>query len=103
MCETTHQLSCCLCVREQQQNSLSSTYRNVQSQVGPRGIGSGLAYVFLQSAYASAGITSLRGQGFVLAHVNGKWSAPAYIAVTKLGAGLSIGETQPLSRDKKHS
>ncbi len=58
------------------------------------GPGKGVGYVFMQSAYASAGITSLRGQGFVLAHVNGKWSAPAYISVTKLSAGMSIGAPQ---------
>ncbi|KAK9826397.1 hypothetical protein WJX81_007628 [Elliptochloris bilobata] len=65
--------------------------QNVQAQAGSAGLGGGLAYVFLQSAYASAGITSLRGQGFVLARANGKWLAPAYVSLSKLGAGLSVG------------
>lgn len=65
--------------------------RSVQAQAGTAGLGGGIAYVFLQSAYASAGITSLRGQGFVLARAGGKWAAPAYVSVYKLGAGLSIG------------
>lgn len=65
------------------------------------GLGKGVGYVFVQSAYASAGITSLRGQGFVLAHVNGKWSAPAYISVTKLSAGMSIGAPQATTGRKR--
>ena len=65
------------------------------------GPGKGVGYVFMQSAYASAGITSLRGQGFVLAHVNGKWSAPAYISVTKLSAGMSIGAPQATTGTKR--
>ena len=65
--------------------------RSVQAQAGTAGLGGGIAYVFLQSAFASAGITSLRGQGFVLARAGSKWTAPAYISLYKLGAGLSIG------------
>jgi len=65
--------------------------RNVQEQAGAAGVSGGIAYVFLQSAYAAAGVTSLRGQGFVLSRANGKWSAPAYISVSKLSAGLSMG------------
>ncbi len=65
--------------------------RNVQEQAGAAGVSGGIAYVFLQSAYAAAGVTSLRGQGFVLSRANGKWTAPAYISVTKLSAGLSMG------------
>ena len=69
----------------------------MQAQAGTAGLGGGIAYVFLQSAYASAGITSLRGQGFVLARAGGKWAAPAYISVYKLGAGLSIGATRAVT------
>lgn len=47
--------------------------------------------VFLQAAYAAAGVTAFRGQGFVVAAVNGQWSAPSFLSLSSLGVGLSLG------------
>ncbi len=47
--------------------------------------------VFLQAAYAAAGVTAFRGQGFIVAAVGGQWSAPSFLTLSSLGVGLSIG------------
>ncbi|BDA50073.1 probable SH3 domain-containing YSC84-like protein 1 [Coccomyxa sp. Obi] len=47
--------------------------------------------VFLQAAYAAAGVTAFRGQGFIVAAVGGHWSAPLFLTLSSLGVGLSIG------------
>ncbi len=47
--------------------------------------------VFLQAAYAAAGVTAFRGQGFIVAAVNRQWSAPSFLSLSSLGVGLSLG------------
>lgn len=47
--------------------------------------------VFLQAAAAAVGLTAFRGQGFVVAKVDGQWSAPAFIRLATMGMGLSLG------------
>ena len=47
--------------------------------------------VFLQAAAAAVGLTAFRGQGFVVAKVDGTWSAPAFIKLSTMGMGLSLG------------
>ena len=47
--------------------------------------------VFLQAAAAAVGLTAFRGQGFVVAKVDGTWSAPAFIKLSTMGMGLSFG------------
>ena len=50
--------------------------------------------VFLQAAAAAVGLTAFRGQGFVVAKVDGTWSAPAFIKLSTMGMGLSLGGAQ---------
>ena len=47
--------------------------------------------VFLQAAAAAVGLTAFRGQGFIVARVDGSWSAPAFIRLATMGMGLSLG------------
>jgi lipid-binding SYLF domain-containing protein len=47
--------------------------------------------VFLQAAAAAVGLTAFRGQGFIVAKVDGAWSAPAFIRLSTLGMGFSLG------------
>ena len=49
--------------------------------------------VFLQAAAAAVGLTGFRGQGFIIAKVDGNWSAPAFIRMATVGIGLSLGGT----------
>ena len=46
--------------------------------------------VIVQAAFAAVGITSLQGQGFVIA-LSHNLSPPSFIKIGMLGAGLSIG------------
>ncbi len=52
--------------------------------------------VFLQAAAAAVGLTAFRGQGFIVARVDGSWSAPAFIRLATMGMGLSLGGMLPL-------
>ena len=47
--------------------------------------------VFLQAAAAAVGLTAFRGQGFIVAKVDGAWSAPAFIRLSTMGMGFSLG------------
>jgi len=47
--------------------------------------------IFLQAAAAAVGLTAFRGQGFIIARVDGAWSAPAFIRLATMGMGLSLG------------
>ena len=50
--------------------------------------------LLMQAAFAAAGMTALRGEGFVVALYNGVWSAPAFIKLTSLGLGFALGGAQ---------
>jgi lipid-binding SYLF domain-containing protein len=50
----------------------------------------------MQAAFAAAGMTAYRGEGFVVALHGGQWSAPAFIRLSSIGMGFALGGEQLL-------
>ena len=47
--------------------------------------------LLLQAAFAAAGVTGARGEGFVVVNNGGTWSAPAFVRLSTVGLGFSLG------------
>ena len=47
--------------------------------------------LLMQAAFAAAGMTAFRGEGFVVAWNGGQWSAPAFIRLSSVGMGFALG------------